>query len=69
MAGTLRSRAQRRHVKYLFPTRTSYRIWAATEVQNIAEQRVVERSGFSQEGQLRVTHFRDGKWRDRTIQG
>jgi RimJ/RimL family protein N-acetyltransferase len=45
------------------------RVWAATEVENIAEQRALERSGFSQEGRLRGTHFRDGKWRHSFVYG
>lgn len=56
--------AQRLLVEYLFSTTTAFRIWAATEAENIAEQRALERSGFSQEGRLRGTHFRDGQWRD-----
>jgi RimJ/RimL family protein N-acetyltransferase len=44
-------------------------VWAATEVENIAEQRALERSGFSQEGRLRATHFRDRQWRDTFIYG
>jgi [ribosomal protein S5]-alanine N-acetyltransferase len=61
--------AQRLLVEYLFSTTTAFRIWAATEVENIAEQRALERSGFSQEGLLRGTHFRNGKWRDSFIYG
>lgn len=45
-------------------TTTANRIWAGTEVENIAEQRALERSGFQQEGLSRGTHFRDGQWRD-----
>jgi RimJ/RimL family protein N-acetyltransferase len=52
--------AQRLLVEYLFSTTTAFRIWAATEAENIAEQRALERSGFRQEGLLRGTHFRDG---------
>jgi hypothetical protein len=47
----------------------AFRIWAATEVENIAEQRALDRSGFGQEGRLRGTHFRDGQWRDSFIYG
>jgi RimJ/RimL family protein N-acetyltransferase len=61
--------AQRLLVEYLFATTTAFRIWAATEVENIAEQRALERSGFSQEGRLRGTHLRDGRWRDSFIYG
>ena len=61
--------AQRLLVEYLFSTTPAFRIWAATEVENIAEQRALERSGFSQEGRLRGTHFRAGNWRDSFIYG
>jgi ribosomal-protein-alanine N-acetyltransferase len=61
--------AQRLLVEYLFSTTTAFRIWAATEVENIAEQRALERSGFRQEGLLRGTRFQDGQWRDSFIYG
>ncbi len=61
--------AQRLLVEYLFSTTTAFRVWAATEVTNVAEQRALERSGFSREGRLRGTHFRDGRWRDSFIYG
>jgi RimJ/RimL family protein N-acetyltransferase len=56
-------------VKYLFSTTTAHRIWAGTEVDNVAEQRALERCGFRQEGRLRGAHFRDGQWRDSLIYG
>jgi len=65
-AGTL---AQSLLVDYLFATTTAHRIWAGTEVGNIAEQRALERCGFQQEGRLRGHHFRDGQWRDSFIYG
>ena len=61
--------AQRLLIEYLFSTTTAFRIWAATEVDNIAEQRALERSGMRQEGWLRGTHFRDWQWRDSFIYG
>jgi RimJ/RimL family protein N-acetyltransferase len=61
--------SQRLLVEYLFSTTSAFRVWAATEVENIAEQRALERSGFSQEGRLRGTHFRDGRWRNSFIYG
>jgi [ribosomal protein S5]-alanine N-acetyltransferase len=61
--------AQRRLVEYLFSTTTAFRVWAATEVENVAEQRALERSGLIREGRLRGTHFRDGRWRDSFIYG
>jgi RimJ/RimL family protein N-acetyltransferase len=59
--GTL---AQGQLIDYLFATTPVHRISAITEVDNIAEQRVLERCGFRQEGRLRGTHFRAGQWRD-----
>jgi RimJ/RimL family protein N-acetyltransferase len=56
-------------VDHLFATTTTHRIWAGTEVDNIAEQRALARSGFLQEGRLRGHHFRDGQWRDSYIYG
>lgn len=61
--------AHRLLVDYLFDTTTTHRIWAGTEVDNIAEQRALERSGFLQEGRLRGHHFRHGQWRDSFIYG
>jgi RimJ/RimL family protein N-acetyltransferase len=61
--------SQRLLVQYLFSTTTAHRIWAGTEVNNVAEQRALERCGFRQEGLLRGTHFRDGQWCDSYIYG
>jgi RimJ/RimL family protein N-acetyltransferase len=61
--------AHRLVVDYLFATTPAHRIWAGTEVDNIAEQRALERSGFLQEGLLRGHHFRGGQWRDSFIYG
>jgi RimJ/RimL family protein N-acetyltransferase len=61
--------AQRLLVEYVFSTTTAFRIWAATDAENIAEQRALERSGFSQEGRFGGTHFREGQWRDTFIYG
>jgi RimJ/RimL family protein N-acetyltransferase len=40
------------------------RIAAETEVGNVAEQRSLEKAGFTREGTLRGSCFRAGKWRD-----
>lgn len=61
--------AHRLLVAYLFATTPTHRIWAGTEVDNIAEQHALERSGFQREGRLRGHHFRDGQWRDSFIYG
>jgi RimJ/RimL family protein N-acetyltransferase len=40
------------------------RIEAATEVGNVAEQRALEKAGFTREGVHRCTGWRDGAYRD-----
>ena len=61
--------AQRQLVDYLFCTTPCHRIWAGTEVENIAEQRALERAGLLLEGCIRGGHFRDGQWRDSYVYG
>jgi RimJ/RimL family protein N-acetyltransferase len=55
--------AQRLLVDYLFTT-TAHRLQAGTEVDNMAEQRALERLGFTREGIQRGAGFRAGAWRD-----
>jgi RimJ/RimL family protein N-acetyltransferase len=61
--------AQRQLVDYLFATTTAHRLQAGTEVDNIAEQRALEKVGFTREGVLRASHFRAGEWRDGVMYG
>jgi RimJ/RimL family protein N-acetyltransferase len=61
--------AQRQLVEYLFSTTTTHRIEAGTEVDNVAEQRALERVGFTREGVCRQVHFRSGSWRDGVMYG
>ena len=56
--------AQRLLVRYLFAHSQLNRVEAATEVGNIAEQRALEKAGFTREGVLRGIAFRNGRWRD-----
>lgn len=56
--------AQRQLVRYLFAHTTVVRIEADTDSENIAEQRALEKVGFTREGVLRSVVFRDGRWRD-----
>jgi len=63
----LRLGAQRALAEYLFATTLAERIEAETDVENIAEQRALERAGFTREGVLRHTQFRAGRWRDNVI--
>jgi RimJ/RimL family protein N-acetyltransferase len=61
------SAAQLALAEYLFATTLVERIEAETDVENIAEQRALERAGFTREGILRHTQFRAGRWRDNVI--
>jgi RimJ/RimL family protein N-acetyltransferase len=56
--------AHRLLARYLFAHTTVHRIEADTEVDNVAEQRALEKAGFSREGVMRGIGWRDGAWRD-----
>jgi RimJ/RimL family protein N-acetyltransferase len=56
--------AQRLLARYLFAHTTVHRIEAATEAGNVAEQRALEKAGFTREGVLRGVGWRDGAYRD-----
>ena len=56
--------AQRMLAAYLFRTTTVHRVEASTDVENVAEQRSLERAGFTREGVLRGAQFRAGEWHD-----
>ena len=58
------TQAQRLLARYLFAHTPVHRVWAATEVENVAEQRALEKAGFTREGTLRGAGWRDGAWRD-----
>ncbi|MGH3417269.1 MAG: GNAT family N-acetyltransferase [Actinocrinis sp.] len=58
------TRAQRLLVEYLFSYTQYHRIEAGTETTNIAEQRALEKAGFTREGVIRGACFRRGVWRD-----
>ena len=61
------SEAQRLVVRYLFAHTQVNRIEATTEITNVAEQRALEKAGFTREGILRGTTFRQGRWHDQVI--
>jgi RimJ/RimL family protein N-acetyltransferase len=63
------AQAQRLLARYLFAHSTVHRIWAATEADNIAEQRALEKAGFTKEGVIREGGWRNGAWRDGVIYG
>lgn len=56
--------AQRALIDYLFGYTQAYRIEAHTETENVAEQRALEKAGFTREGVVRGAAFRAGRWRD-----
>jgi RimJ/RimL family protein N-acetyltransferase len=56
--------AQRLLVEYLFATTLANRLQAITDVENLAEQRVLERIGFRREGVMRGLAFIGGRWRN-----
>ena len=59
--------AQRQLASYLFAHTTVERLEATTDVENLAEQRALERAGFTREGVLRQAQFRDGGFRDMVL--
>ena len=56
--------AQRQLSRYLFDTTLVERLEAGTDVENIGEQRALERAGFQREGILRHAQYRAGSWHD-----
>lgn len=58
------TQAHRQVVDYLFRHTQQNRIQASTETTNVAEQRSLEKAGFTREGVLRGFGYRDGRWRD-----
>jgi len=59
--------AQQLLVDHLFRFTTVHRLEAGTDADNVAEQKALERIGFTREGVLREVAFRDGSWRDTVI--
>lgn len=57
-------RAQAMFCSYLFENTSVQRIEASTHEENAAEQRALEKAGFTLEGVTRATEFRAGRWRD-----
>lgn len=61
------SLAQRLLADHLFATTAVNRIEAGTDVENLAEQRSLEKAGFIREGVLRGAQHRAGAWHDLVI--
>jgi ribosomal-protein-alanine N-acetyltransferase len=57
-------RAQAIFCSYLFENTSVQRIEASTHEENAAEQRSLEKAGFTLEGVMRAAEFRAGRWRD-----
>ncbi|HEY3953422.1 MAG TPA: GNAT family protein [Streptosporangiaceae bacterium] len=57
-------RAQALLCDYLFAHTPAQRIQAATHAENVAEQKALEKAGFTLEGVIRAAEFRAGQWRD-----
>ena len=56
--------AQRLLAAELFATTDAHRVEASTDVDNVAEQRSLEKAGFVREGIQRGAQFRAGAYRD-----
>ena len=56
--------AQRLLADYLFETTDANRVEAQTDVDNVAEQRALEKAGFAREGIARGSQFRAGAYHD-----
>ncbi len=59
--------AQRAIADELFAGSDANRVMADTDTGNIAEQRSLERAGFTREGIARAAQWRQGAWHDRVI--
>ncbi|MCW2600091.1 MAG: hypothetical protein JWM02_1920 [Frankiales bacterium] len=58
------ARAQRMLARFLFTTTSVHRVQASTDVDNLAEQKALERAGYRREGVLRGAQWRQGSWHD-----
>jgi RimJ/RimL family protein N-acetyltransferase len=56
--------AQRLLAAWLFENTDANRVEASTDVDNVAEQRALEKAGFTREGTARGAQFRAGRYRD-----
>jgi aminoglycoside 6'-N-acetyltransferase len=59
--------AQKLLASYLLATYPVIRIEASTDKENIAEQRALEKAGFTREGVLRQAQWRSGSWHDLVV--
>ena len=61
------SAAQRQLADYLFQHTRANRLEASTDVENVAEQRALEKAGFRREGVVRGAQWRNGAWHDLVV--
>ncbi|MGW4381455.1 GNAT family N-acetyltransferase [Kitasatospora sp. NPDC004531] len=61
------TRAQQLLADYLFAHTRAERLQAWTDFANLAEQRALEKAGFTREGVLRSAQWRGGRWHDQVI--
>jgi RimJ/RimL family protein N-acetyltransferase len=61
--------AQRLLVDHLFQSTTANRVQSDTAVDNVAEQRALERIGMRREGVVRGAEYRDGRYHDHILYG
>ena len=59
--------AQNLLAAYLFATYPIMRVEAVTDIENIPEQRALEKAGFTREGILRQAQWRSGRWHDQVM--
>jgi aminoglycoside 6'-N-acetyltransferase len=59
--------AQQLLAAYLFATYPIMRVEAQTDVTNLAEQRALEKAGFTREGVLRKAQWRGGAYHDLVV--
>ena len=61
--------AQAQLVAYLFATTEINRVEAGTDIDNLPEQRSLEKAGLRREGVIRGSQFRAGTYRDLVVYG
>lgn len=59
--------AQQLLTAYLFSVYPIMRVEASTDITNIAEQRALEKAGFTREGVLRKAQWRNSAWHDLVV--
>ncbi|WP_214102698.1 GNAT family N-acetyltransferase [Acrocarpospora catenulata] len=59
--------AQRQIADYLFAHTRAERVQSFTDAGNLAEQRVLEKAGFTREGVVRSAQWRGGAWHDQVL--